>query len=114
MGKIVLATVVPVLLAVLGIMSGMCASLLIAFPMLLPEIGPVYAGSAGGIICTLQVIGAVFIPSFVIAPLAGQNYNLFFTLGSLCFFLVSVVVLLLPELGTKLRAKAGADFAGAT
>lgn len=104
----------PVLLAVLGIMSGMCAPLLIAFPMLLPEIGPVYAGSAGGIIGTLQVIGAVFIPSFVIAPLAGQNYNLFFSLGSLCFSLVSVVVLLLPELGAKLRAKAGADFAEAT
>lgn len=94
----------PVLLVAMGIMLGMCMPLLVAFPVLLPEIGPVYAGSAGGIIGTLQVIGAVCIPSFIIAPLAGQNYNLFFTLGSLCFFMVSFVVLLLPELGAKARA----------
>lgn len=99
----------PVLLVAMGIMWGMCVPLLMAFPMLLPEIGPVYAGSAGGIIGTLQVTGAVCIPSFIIAPLAGQNYNLFFTLGSLCFFMVSVVVLLLPELGAKARVLDGAS-----
>lgn len=88
-------------LALLGIFSGVCSPLLMAFPMLLPEIGPVYAGSAGGIIGTLQVVGAVFIPSFIIAPLAGENYHLLFALGSLCFFIVGIVVLLLPELGAK-------------
>jgi NNP family nitrate/nitrite transporter-like MFS transporter len=95
--------VMPVLLVVMGIMTGMCMPLLMAFPMLLPEIGPVYAGSAGGIIGTLQVTGAVCIPSFIIAPLAGQNYNVCFTLASMCLLLVSAVVLLLPELGAKAR-----------
>jgi NNP family nitrate/nitrite transporter-like MFS transporter len=71
--------------------------------MLLPEIGPVYAGSAGGIVGTLQVIGAVFIPSFILTPIAGHNYNLFFALGSVCFLLVGIVTLLLPELGVKAR-----------
>ncbi|AGL00235.1 MFS transporter [Desulfoscipio gibsoniae] len=105
--------VMPALFALLGIMLGMCAPILMSFPMLLPEIGPVYAGSAGGIIGTLQVVGGVCIPSFIITPLAGQNYTLFFALGSLCFFLVSVVVLLLPELGAKSQAKVGADLAEA-
>lgn len=89
------------LLALLGAFWGMCMPLLMAFPMLLPEIGPLYAGSAGGIISTLQVIGAVFIPSCIIAPLAGQNYNLLFALGSLSFLMVSAISLLLPELGDR-------------
>jgi len=46
-----------------------------SLPMLLPEIGPVYAGSAGGIIATLQVIGAVVAPTFIITPLAGSSPN---------------------------------------
>lgn len=106
--------VMPLLLAVLGVTGGMCVPLLMSFPMLLPEIGPVYAGSAGGIIGTLQVIGAVFIPSFIIAPLAGQNYTMFFALGSLCFLVTGVVTLLLPELGAKSQAQTGADFSEAT
>lgn len=89
------------LFILLGVLSGVCTPLLTSYPLLLPEVGPVYAGSAGGIIGTLQVTGAVFIPSLVIAPLAGQNYNLFFALGSLCFLMVAVFVLFLPELGSK-------------
>ena len=91
------------LLVLFGVLSGMCSPLLMSFPMLLPEIGPVYAGSAGGIVGTLQVIGAVFIPSFILTPIAGHNYNLFFALGSVCFLLVGIVTLLLPELGVKAR-----------
>lgn len=104
-------TGMSLLLGVFGLLSGMCSPLLMSFPMLLPEIGPVYAGSAGGIIGTLQVIGAVFIPSFILTPLAGNNYNLFFALGSLCFLLVSVVTMLLPELGASARARAGSGSA---
>jgi len=91
----------PALFFVFGLLAGMPTPMLMAFPMLLPEIGPVYAGSAGGIIGTLQVVGAVFIPALVIAPIAGQNYTIFFTLGSLCFLALGIVTLFLPELGTK-------------
>ncbi|AOQ24044.1 putative sulfoacetate transporter SauU [Moorella thermoacetica] len=91
------------LLALTGILTGIIAPLLMAFPMLLPEIGPVYAGSAGGIIATLQLIGAFFIPSFIIAPLAGQNYNMLFALSSFCMLISGAVTLFLPELGFKAR-----------
>lgn len=94
-------SLMPIMLFALGLFSGMATPLLMAFPMLLPEIGPVYAGSAGGIIGTLQVVGAVFIPALIIAPIAGQNYTTFFTLGSLCFFMVGIITLFLPELGIK-------------
>jgi hypothetical protein len=82
--------------------------LIASMPMLLPEIGPVYAGSAGGIITTLQVVGAVVVPTFVITKLAGSNANVLFGLAALCFVLIIVPVLFLPELGSKaLAARAG-------
>lgn len=97
-----------IFLFALGVFLGMSVPLLMAFPMLLPEIGPVYAGSAGGLMATLQLIGAFFIPSFIIAPLSGENYNILFALASLFLFLMGVIELFLPELGAKARAKADA------
>ncbi|CEP67913.1 Major facilitator superfamily [Moorella glycerini] len=90
-----------ILLATNGILAGATLPLLMSFPMRLPEIGPIYAGSAGGIIATLQLIGAVFIPSFLIAPLAGQNYSMLFALSSLCGLIGGIVTLFLPEAGAK-------------
>ncbi|MCO1602259.1 MFS transporter [Desulfosporosinus nitroreducens] len=94
-----------VTLFVLGILMGISMPLLMTFPMLLSEIGPVYAGTAGGMIATLQLLGAFVIPAFVITPLAGTNFSMLFGLSSLCFALLGVVSLFLPELGTKLRVK---------
>jgi hypothetical protein len=72
--------------------------------MLLPEIGPVYAGSAGGIIATLMVLGAVLLPTFAITPLAGPNVTVLFSLAALCFALIVLPVLFLPELGSRALA----------
>ena len=94
-----------VTLLVLGILMGISAPLLMAFPMLLAEIGPAYAGTAGGLIATLQLLGAFIIPAFVITPLAGTDYNILFALSSLFFALLGFVTLLLPELGVKARTK---------
>lgn len=91
-------------LFVLGIFMGISSPLLMAFPMLLPEIGPTYAGTAGGMIATLQLLGAFIIPAFIIIPLAGSNFSMLFGLSSLFFLLLGVVSLFLPELGAKARA----------
>ncbi len=92
-----------ILLILLGICLGVSIPLLMAFPMLLPEIGPVYAGSAGGLMATLQLIGAFFIPSIIIAPLGGNNYTIIFGISSIFLLLLGVVTLFLPELGAKAR-----------
>ena len=92
-------------LFVVGIFMGISVPLLMTFPMLLPEIGSAYAGTAGGMIATLQLLGAVIIPAFIITPLAGTNFSMLFGLSSLFFALFGVVTLLLPELGAKARAK---------
>ncbi|GEA17295.1 MFS transporter [Moorella sp. E306M] len=88
-----------------GVLAGAAGPILMSFPMLLPEIGPVYAGSAGGLMATLQLIGAVAIPTFIIAPLAGHNYYMMFGLAGMSIFLLGIVSLFLPELGRKAIVK---------
>jgi Nitrate/nitrite transporter len=84
-----------------GFLLGACAPLLMAFPALLPDVGPMYAGSAGGIISTMQMLGAFFIPSMIIAPLAGSSFKIIFSLACLCCALIGLVTIFLPELGHR-------------
>lgn len=72
-----------------------------SLPMLLKEIGPKNAGSAGGLISTLQLIGAVVIPTYIITPIAGDNYYLMFGIAAIFTLLMGLISLLLPELGPK-------------
>ncbi len=83
-----------------GFLQSTIAPLLMAVPMLLPEIGRVYAGSAGGIISTLQVMGGVLVP-ILIAPLAGSSAKILFGLAAVSFAFVILPALFLPELGTR-------------
>jgi len=96
------AFVIAVILA--GFLQSAISPPLFALPMLLPEIGPVYAGSAGGIISTLQVTGAVVVPTFVITRLAGPSVTVLFGLAALCLVLIVIPVLFLPELGSRALA----------
>ena len=58
--------------------------LMISFPVKSGEISPGEAGISGGIISTLQLLGAILMPSYIIAPITGDNYSLFFLVtGSL-------------------------------
>lgn len=75
--------------------------LLMTIPIQLPEIGPVYAGTAGGFTATLQLMGGVLIPTFVITPIAGSDMKLFFILAGGCMAIVAALVFLLPELCSK-------------
>jgi NNP family nitrate/nitrite transporter-like MFS transporter len=87
-----------------GFLPAGVGPLLLSLPMLLPEIGPVNAGSAGGIIATLQVLGGVVIPTFIVAPLAGPNAHVLFGLAAVCLALIVIPALFLPELGSKALA----------
>ena len=86
-----------------GTLTGTILPNINTLPLRFKEIGPVYAGSAGGIIATMQVAGAFFIPTFIISTIAGQNYNLLFILASLTFLLIAPVTILLPTI--RLREK---------
>lgn len=92
-----------ILLAILGFFMGIGMPLLASFPMLLPEVGPIYAGTAGGLIATLQLIGAFFIPSFIVAPIVGNNFNNIFIFASILLLIFGIINMFLPELGGKHR-----------
>ena len=73
--------------------SGVIA-VLMTTPVLLKEIGPKNAGTAGGFIITLQLIGNVVLPTYIIVPLGGGSVVNYFILASVCMLLAAVVCLI--------------------
>lgn len=70
--------------------SGVLA-ILMSFPVMFPEIGPRFAGTASGVACTLQLLGAVVVPTYVLIPLAGGNMVAYFFLAAGFFALSGVL-----------------------
>lgn len=89
-------TMLGICLCVTGIAMGGLMPILMSIPIQLPEIGPTYAGTAGGFTSTLQLLGAVVIPTYVAAPLAGDNLTTLFYTGGICMALVLLLTLVLP------------------
>ena len=97
-------TDVPVLwmaMILMGFFLGSSIPIFMSFPMLLKEIGIGLAGSAGGLLATMQLLGAIIIPTYIITPLAGENYNRIFGLASFCMIMMSFLMFFLPELRKK-------------
>lgn len=84
-----------------GIMLGAAMPIFFSAPVLLEGIGTKYAGSASGVISTLQLLGAVLIPTYVLTPIARDNYGLLFTLASGCMLIMFVCGLLIPQFGNS-------------
>jgi NNP family nitrate/nitrite transporter-like MFS transporter len=65
-------------------LSGFCAMGFLAFyqtiPLYLRGVGSRYSGTATGLIITVQLAASVVLPSYVIAPIAGDDYRLIFLL----------------------------------
>ena len=89
-----------VLLPVLLFFSGFCAMGFLAFyqtiPLTLRGIGSRYSGTAMGLIITVQLGASVVLPSYVIAPIAGDDYRLIFLLLGALPLLPAVLSPLLP------------------
>ena len=73
--------------------SGVIATMMMV-PVLLKDIGPRNAGTAGGFILTLQLLGAVILPTYVIVPLGKGNLNSYFILASAAMLLSAVTALI--------------------
>ncbi len=84
-----------------GIMLGAAMPIFFSAPVLLEGIGTKYAGSASGVISTLQLLGAVLIPTYVLTPIARDNYRLLFTLASGCMLIMFVCGFLIPQFGNR-------------
>lgn len=78
-------------------LSGLIAQLL-SIPVMLPEIGPRYAGTAGGFLGTVQLLLGVVLPSYVIAPIIGDSFRTLYIVGGVLVVIAGVLTLRLPEL----------------
>ncbi|MBC8591146.1 MFS transporter [Wansuia hejianensis] len=94
-------TVIWMTMILMGFFLGSSIPIFMSFPMLLKEIGIGLAGSAGGLLATMQLLGAIIIPTYIITPLAGENYNRIFGLASFCMIMMSFLMFFLPELRKK-------------
>jgi len=93
----------PILLAAVMGLCGFCIStyvpLLYSLPISLPEIGPAYAGTAGGLSATVQILGATIVPTSILTPMFGSNFGALFIAAG-CVAACSIVsVNLLPMFG---------------
>lgn len=76
-----------VIMCVALALTGACVSTIIpiffAMPFSLPEIGPKYAGTAGGFQATVQILGATVVPTYIITPLCGVNFSVTFIVAGI-------------------------------
>lgn len=83
-----------------GFFTAVQGPIIQAMPLLLPEIGNKYAGSAGGIIGTVSMV-ITYIISIALSSIAKDNYALNLRLECGAFISAIICILLLPELGRK-------------
>ena len=54
------------------------AGFILTLPMYLPEVGRRYSATGSGLVLTVQLIGAVVVPTYIAAPIAGSNFELLY------------------------------------
>ena len=80
-----------------GIGIGSVMPQLIAINIRLPGIGPVYAGTAGGVTTTLQLLGGAVLPTYIAAAIAGNSYFVYFIICGAVMVVCACAMYLLPK-----------------
>ena len=76
-----------IIIFVTGVFMGGVIPTLLALPVQFAAIGPKYAGTAGGVVGTIQLLGAVVVPNYILTPIAGNNFIVLFLLSGLCMLI---------------------------
>ena len=87
-----------VLFVCAGLFYGMINPLAVMFPAVLPEVEPQHVGTAGGLVSTLLMSGSYIVPSLIVTPLAGGDYNLMIVIDCIVLMVIAVFFMLLPSL----------------
>lgn len=82
---------------VAGTIYGGVLPMFMLYPSILPGVDHDNSGTAGGLITVLNMLGSFVMPSFVITPIAGSDYNLIIILTCAFFVINSLVFALLPS-----------------
>lgn len=86
-----------IVLVLAGYCGGGILPLFMSLPVRVPGIGVEKAGTAGGLLATFQLFGAVVIPSYVVSPLAGNNKMLLLVYGGIICAVVCVLTFFLSN-----------------
>ena len=89
-----------VILVLNGFFSALQGPMIQSMPIMFPEIGEKYAGSAGGIVGTVSLLVSYVIP-IVIAQIAGESFALNLALEGVVFAISAICIIILPETGPK-------------
>ena len=90
----------PVMLVVLllaGLFLGGSLPLPLSLLVKIPGIGEENSGTALGLVRTVQVGIAAIVPSYILAPLLGTSYRLYFVAGAVFALVGSIIALILPD-----------------
>lgn len=81
-----------------GLLLGSTIPIYFSAPIYLKGVSENNISSASGLITTLQLVGAVIIPTYIISPIAGENFTLMFVMAGL-------LMLIIPFLGVIINKK---------
>src|SRR5690606_41811293 len=91
--------------AVLMFIGALCCGALVPVNMsamvYIPGMKPEYMGAAGGYANMMRFLAAFVFPSYIIAPIAGNNFNIFMMFAAIAVVLFGVFTLGLPEVLEK-------------
>ncbi|MDR0817149.1 MAG: MFS transporter [Clostridiales Family XIII bacterium] len=79
--------------------------MLAQFPSLLKSIPKDALGSAGGMLSTMQSLGAFVVPTFILGPIAKDNYSVMMYGTAVLLIVSAILCLFLPEVGSKGKAE---------
>ncbi|MDR1796301.1 MAG: MFS transporter [Clostridiales Family XIII bacterium] len=103
------SSIVYVTTFVIGFFAGGLQPIFMTAAALIPDIPAKFRGTAGGAISTLMMLGAFFVPSYVVTPIAGANYGTMFLLAAVCFVIISVLMLFAPDVQVLARKQQTED-----
>lgn len=89
-----------------GLFGAMTGPLMQAMPITFPEIGPKYAGSAGGLIGTVSLLFSYCVP-VIISVIAGSNYMMTFIIQGIVLMLTTIFMAILPDANAAKNARRG-------
>ena len=89
-----------------GLFGAMTGPLMQAMPISFPEIGPKYAGSAGGLIGTVSLLFSYCIP-VIISMIAGRNFMLTFIIQGIVLMMTAIFIGILPDANAAKNSSRG-------
>lgn len=83
-----------------GFLYGSINPICMFYPSILPEVTPETSGAAGGLISSVMLAGSVIVPTFIVTPIAGDDYNLLMTIACIVIALIAIAFVILPSVYT--------------